>query len=426
MATEGRGFSEAFRAFRYRDFALFWPGALISNSGTWVQGVTVPYVLYRLTGSAAWVGLAAFAQFIPFMLMGPLAGSLADRFSRRRILLLTQTAAAACAFLLWVLWETDVARPGVIVGVVTLSGMCAGLAVPSWQAFVTELVPRDALLNAITLNSAQFNAARALGPALGGIVLGTLGPSWAFLLNAFSYLAVIGVLLLIRGRPPVRQAIEGRVLAQFRDGLRYVRAHTGIAVCIVVVTMVAFLGSPVFQLTPVFAEDVFHVGPGLYGVLTGALGAGAVLSAPFVSGWGGAVPRGRLAGWALLVYALAITSFGLAPTFWVGVFALGIAGAAYLTVVSTLMTSMQLLVEEEMRGRALAIYFMGFTGAYPVGALIQGWLADLIGAPATVVAAGLLLLGLVVWLRMRPGLLSAMEGPIAMDTVADAPAVAAG
>ena len=401
---------EALRAFRYRNFAIFWTGALLSNTGTWIQGVTVPYVLYQLTGSAAWVGLGAFAQFLPFMVMGPLAGSLADRFSRRQVLVVTQAAAAVVALALWLLWEADLATPGVIVAMVALGGVAAGLNVPAWQAFVTELVPRDALLNAITLNSAQFNGARALGPAVGGAVIATLGPSWAFLINALSYVAVLGALALVRVPPLERVPAAGRVLSQFAEGVRYTRAHTGIALCIVVVTVVAFLGSPVFQLAPVFAEEVFEVGPGWYGVLTGALGTGAVLGAPVVASWGTTVSRGRLAGGALLLYSASIVAFGLSPVLWVGIVALAVAGAGYLAVVSTLMTTMQLLVDEQMRGRVLAIYFMGFTGAYPLGSLIQGWVADRVGAPATTTTAGLLLLGLVVWLRVRPGLLASLEG----------------
>ena len=173
----------AVAALKHRNFAIFWTGALVSNIGTWIQTVTVPYVLYKTTDSAAWVGLAGFCQFIPGVIMGPWSGAIADRFNRRRVLMTTQTALAFCALGLWVMWQAGVRSPGALVAVVFATGVISALNIPTWQAFVTELVPKEDLLNAVTLNSAQFNAARAIGPALGGLVLATLGPSWAFLLQ---------------------------------------------------------------------------------------------------------------------------------------------------------------------------------------------------------------------------------------------------
>jgi MFS family permease len=410
--AEGRGsLKQSVEAFRHRNFALFWTGALLSNTGGWIQNVTVPYVLFQMTGSATWVGLAAFAQLFPTVILGPLSGSIADRFSRRRTLMVTQSFAAAMAFVLWGLWESGAASPGLILAVVMLFGLSGGLSIPSWQAFVTELVPRESLLNAITLNSAQFNAARALGPTIGGAVLATLGPSWAFLINGFSYVAVLGALALVRVAPLVRRPVEGRVLSQFVEGVRFTRRHSGLALVIALVAAVGLLGSPVFQLTAVFASEVFDVGPGWYGVLSGALGVGAVLSAPLIGGWGNSLPRSRLAGLALVIYAAAITCFGLSPGVWAGMAALLVAGGGYLAVVSTLQTTLQLLVTEEMRGRVLALYFMAFTASYPIGSLIQGAIADRVGAPATVTCAGLLLLGLAALIRLRPGLLATLDEP---------------
>jgi MFS family permease len=427
QAPPAGGLRQSLQAFRYRNFAIFWTGALLSNAGSWMQNITIPFVLYQMTGSAAWVGLAAFAQLFPTVLVGPLAGSLADRFPRRRVLLCAQGFAAFMALVLWAVWEADLARPGLFVALVAVSGVAGGLMIPSWQAFVTELVPRESLLNAITLNSAQFNAARALGPAIGGAVLATLGPGAAFLGNAFSYLAVLGALALVRVPELEREPLGGRILTQFVEGLRYTRRHLGLSVVILVVSAVALLGSPVFQLAAVFADDVFHVGAGWYGVMIGALGTGAVLGAPVIGGWGTTVKRSRLAGGSLLMYGAAITAFGLSPVIWVGMVALVFAGAGYLAVVSTLMTTLQLLVEEQMRGRVLALYFMAFTGAYPVGSLIQGWTADQVGAPATTTVAGLLLVGIAVGLRIRPRLLASLDGEADdADEVGQEAAAAAG
>ena len=192
------GLRAAVAALRYRNFALFWTGALISSTGGWVQNVTIPYVVYKLTDSETWVGFAGFSLLITAALFGPIGGTLADRLDRRKVLIVMQSAQAVVALILWAMWSAGVRSPGAIVALAALSGAFAGLMIGSWQAFVSELVPREVLLNAVTLNSAQFNAARAFGPAIGGIVLATLGPGWGFFINAVSFVAVIGALLPMR------------------------------------------------------------------------------------------------------------------------------------------------------------------------------------------------------------------------------------
>jgi len=406
-----RRLPDAVAAFRSRDFTLFWTGALVSNIGTWMQNVTVPYVLYyRLThGSAAWVGLAAFAQLFPSMLMGPVAGALAERLERRRVLIVSNAVQGLLALALWGVWIAGVRSPTVMVVLVACGGLAFGAVMPSWQAFLTELVPREDLLNAVTLNSAQFNGARALGPAVAGLVLGRFGPSWAFLFNALSFLAVIAVLGLIRSTAVVRHRARRHVLREFADGVSYARRHGGILLAIGIVVAVFFLGNPVFQLAPVFAKRVYRVGPGLYGWLTAAYGIGAVIGAGVLGVLGRRWPRSRLVVGAVLLYAAGLVGFGLSHRYVVGWLFLAVTGVAFLCAVATTNTSVQLLVADEMRGRVLALYMMALTGAYPLGALLQGWAADRVGAPATVIAAGSVLgvVGLV--LLLRPGLASLLD-----------------
>ena len=386
--TPRRGLRDAAQAFRHRNFALFWTGALLSNTGTWVQNVTVPFVVFQITGSAAWLGFAAFAQLFPAWLMGPLGGVIADRFPRRQVLLVSQSVMAVLALLEAAVWAAGVRSPVVIVGIVALSGFVAGLNIPSWQAFVSELVPRDALLNAVTLNSAQFNASRAFGPAIGGVVLAAFGPTWAFLINGLSYVAVLGALALIR-LPRIAPPPSGRprVFAEFANTIRYTRTKPGIVTCILVVLALGLFGSPVFTMLVVFADDVFHVDEGLYGVLGAALGFGAVLGTPVVAGWGSGLPRSRLIGGALVVYGAALLLFALAPAYWLAVLALLLAGAGYLAIASTLNTTIQLQVDESMRGKVLAFYLMGLTLTVPLGNLLQGWAVELVGPRATVAVA---------------------------------------
>jgi MFS family permease len=418
------GLRQAAAALQYPDFARLWWGALVSNTGTWIQSVTVPYVLYQITGSAAWVGFAAFAQFLPVVLMGPLAGSLADRFSRRRILLVSQAGLAAGAFALWVLWASGVRSPSVIVATISVIGVVAGLNIPAWQAFITELVPRSALLNAITLNSAQFNASRAFGPALGGLILATLGPGWAFLINAASFAAVIAALVAIRtpgvARPP---SARPKVMREFVEAVRYSRARPGIWVSILAVVALGLFGGPMSSLVVVFAEDVFEVGQGMYGLLGACLGIGSVLFAPLVAGPGSGLRRGPLTAVVLVLYGLSVVLFGLAPSFWVGALALLLAGGGWLTLASALNTTIQLQVDESMRGKVIAIYLMGLTASIPVGALAQGWLIDLVGPRATVAGAGLLLVATSMLIG-RGGRYARMDDPGPHDLTSAVPTAA--
>jgi MFS family permease len=382
-------------AFRHRNFALFWFGALFSNTGTWVQNVTVPYLVFQLTGSAAWVGVTAFAGLFPLALFSIVGGTLADRYQRRSILLVTQTAAAVVAVALWALWSTGHATLVPVLLLVAVGGMVTGLNIPAWQAFVSELVPRDVLLNAVTLNSTQFNAARAFGPALGGLVLAQLGVGWAFLLNAGSYLVVLVVLVAISVPRLVRQALRVSVLSGLASSVGYVRAHRGLSTCVLAVAGLGLLASPVNSLLVVFAEDVFGVDRFRYGLLGAALGLGAVLAAPLVAGPGTGVRRSLLAGGGMVVHGGALLGFALAPVYPVALGMLVLAGAAYLPVAATLNTTLQLQVVEAQRGKVLALYITVFTVAIPVGSLIQGAVASLVGARITLAVASVAFLGVV-------------------------------
>lgn len=387
-------------ALRVRDFRLFWTGALISNSGNWMQNVAVPFVVFQLTGSAAWVGFAGFAQFLPAWLMGPLGGAVADRFPRRRVLIVTAAAQAMAATAMAVAWASGVRSPWAYVGLVAVSGSIGGINIGSWQAFVPELVPREHLLNAVTLNSAQFNAARAFGPAVGGLVLAQLGVTWAFGLNALSFAAVIGALLLVKAEGAVaRGGGRPKVLAETWDAIRYVRDRPGIVTAIFVVVALGFLGSPIFSFIVVFAEDVFGVGDTAYGVLAAAQGAGAVLGAPIIAGPGTAWARSRLTKVGMVAYGSALVAFALSPLYLTAVLALLVSGAAYLAIAASLNTSIQLQVEDHMRGRVMALYVMGITATVPLGNLVQGALVEVVGARATTTGAGLAFIGVFLVLR---------------------------
>jgi MFS family permease len=407
-AVPERGLRAAVRALKHRDFALFWSSALLSNVGTWVQNTTVPFVVYDLTGSKSLIGVTAFLNMFPTVLVGPWAGALADRHARRRVLLWTQAAQAAVAAALWIVWLSGAGSVPALLVLVTLAAATNGLNIPAWQAYVTELVPRRDLLNAITLNSAQFNAARAIGPAIAGIILATLGPAWGFFLNAVSFGAVIIALFMIHAADVLRARPPGTVRQQFVVGWRYVRASKAIVLCMALVVLVAGLGMPVAQLMPAYASDIYEVGKGGYGLLASALGLGGIIVTPLIGGWGGLFRRSRIVAWSLVAYGLALFVFAVVPVLWVGVVCMAVAGGCFLAIVSTLNTNVQLQVDEHLRGRVMAIYVMAFTAAYPIGSLIQGAVADQIGVQATTAVAAVLLLGVTAWTRWS-GVLSALD-----------------
>jgi MFS family permease len=409
-----RGLRHAFRAMRHRDFALFFAGAFISNTGMWMQNVTVPFVLYQATEQAAWIGLGAFLQFMPALLVAGVGGVFADRFPRRRILLCSQSVNMVVALALWAVASTEPIRPGLVLGLVALAGLSSGFGIPAWQSLVPDLVPREHLLNAVALNSAQFNATRAIGFMVGGLTLARYGPGVAFAANGLSYLAVLAALLAVRaGRTATASGAGERVRSSFRLGLSYTRQHTGLLVAVATVGVVAFLGSPVVQLAPVFARDEFHVGEGAYGLLAGALGTGATVGSVLLGAYGDGLRRSRLVVIAIAGYGVAVAGMGATPSYAGGLVAMFLIGLGYLVVVSVLNTAVQIVVDDSYRGRVLALYGMAFVGAYPLGSLLQGTLADIFGVRPVVAGAGLLLVGYAGWLLARRDALATFDGTFA-------------
>ncbi len=407
------------RAFRHRDFRIFFFGALASNTGNWLQNLAVPFVIYDLTDSELWVGLAGFAQFMPSFLMSPLGGSLADRYSRKKVLLGSQLAMAVVAFVMWAVWILGFHEPLLILGITALTGLCSGLMIPSWQAFVPSLVPKEDLASAITLNSTQFNASRAIGPAMAGALIGAGGPGWAFFLNGVSFVAVIVALSLVRSPDVAKETTAPvSVVAGFVDAVGYIRQRTGILVGIVCAILVAFFGNPITQFIVVFTEDVYKTGPGVLGILAAGAGTGAVMIAPALSTWDGRIRRASVVRIGLPVYALAVIGFGLSPNWPLGLVALLVSGAGFLAVIATTNTAIQMIVAESMRGRVMSARVMGFMLSFPLGSLAQGALANQFGVRTAVTGSGVVLLSAALFLASKPALLATLDAPTdAIDRV---------
>ena len=378
-------------ALRSRDYSIFWCAAIVSNSGNWMQTITVPYVIFQLTRSTTWVGFAAFMTFGPSLLVGPLAGALADRMPRKQVVLATQATMMVSAFALWGLWITDAATPGLIVGVLCVSGLGAGLGIASWQSFIPQLVPREHLLSAIRLNSIQFTVARAFGPAIAGLVLAEFGAGTAFFVNAVSFVLVLMALLAIHPRPIEMPSEHPPVMEHFRAGVRYMRDRIALALPAVTILVVSFFGSSMVQLSAPLAEQVFGVDERKYGLLVGAFGTGALIGTITSMFLGDRIRRSRMVMTGILVFAGSQILLGSAPVYVVALVGLFGMGVAYTLVAVALNTSIQARVDESHRGRVLAIYLMGLLAGVPLGALSAGALAEGIGLRATIIAGGAVL-----------------------------------
>lgn len=380
---------EALTAFGYRNFRLFWVGGLISASGRFFQVVAIPAIIWSLTRSPFWVGLAGFAQMVPMALVAPFSGALADRHPRRKVLMVTQASQALVAVVFAAIWWGGIRSPSAYIAVSALAGLFGGLNLPAWQAFVSELVPRGVMLNAITLNSVQFNSARMIGPVLAGVTVARAGAGTAFAINAVSYLAVIVALFMIDTPDVVKTSAE-----RFRPArdifltAGYICRRAGIATAVAVVCLLGFFGLSIQVLSVVLAEEVFDRGPSGYGLMLTMIGVGAVVSAPLVASLGGRVNRSSIQGVALIVYGCAILGIALAPSFLVALVALAVMGAAHLTSASVLNTTVQLQVDEDHRAKVLGMYLMMLLLANPLGQLVLGRMMESIGPRASFAVAG--------------------------------------
>lgn len=411
MVERPRGFSHGLRAFRHRDFRRFWLGALVSNSGTWLQNLTLPYVLLLITDQATWAGISAFASLFPSVLLAPVAGNVADRFDRRRVLIVGQTLSATAALGLWATYASGQREPAVIVAVAAIGGLINAFTIPAWQSFIPLLVPAEDLPSAITMNSLQFNTARAIGPAAGGAFIAAAGPSAAFFANAMSFAAVVVALLLIGSGDTNQQRERRPIIAGFGEALGYARGQPGILMGIGIAAIVAFLGFPVVTFVVVFAQQVYDVGPVGLGILSALLGLGAILGAPIVSGMFGDLERARVVRIALPLYGAAILLFGSSTGPIQGSIGLLASGTCFMAVVATSNTAVQSIVADRIRGRVMALRIMTFTASYPIGALIQTRLSDALSPRIVVSTAGTAIVLLGMMLALRPQWLRRLDDP---------------
>ena len=384
--------SPTFRALSNRNYRLYASGAVVSNVGTWMQRVAQDWLVLQLTdNSGTALGVTTGLQFLPILLLSPYAGLIADRFPKRRLLQVTQLMLAVPALLLGVLALTGVAQTWQVYLIAFVFGIGAAFDAPARQSFVSEIVGPDDLTNAVGLNSASFNLARMIGPALAGVLIAAFGSGVpatgaVITLNALSYTAVIFALQRMRERDLTPATRERRHTGMIRDGVRYTLARPDLMLILTIVFFAGTFGLN-FQLTSaLMATEVFHKGAGEYGLLgtTLAVGSlsGALLAARRVR------IRHRLVILAALAFGAAEIVAGLLPSYLAFAVWTPVLGMASLTMITAANATFQMSVAPVMRGRVMALYMMVFMGGTPVGAPIVGWVGETFGARWTLLGGG--------------------------------------
>lgn len=388
-----------FTAFESRDFRLMWAGACTSSIGTWMQKLAQSWLVFQLSGSAFMLGLDNFLGEIPIFLLALYAGVVADRMDRRRLLVASQMAQMSCAFALAALFALGRAEVWHILSLSFVVGIAQAFGAPAYQSLLPSLVPREHLPNAIAMNSIQFNVARLVGPAVGGLTLSTLGAAWCFGLNGLSYGAVIATLFLIsvRHQPP---RTKETVHESMKQGLRFIRQQQGLVALITVSFFCTFLGIPIVVFLPVFAKDVFGGAEGTYTLLLTVEAAGAITGALLVAARRKRGRLGRDAILSLMGLGLFMIAFALSPRLELALVFLFFGGLTLIGCFSLLSSLVQLIATDEMRGRVMSIYNIAFRGGMPIGSLIIGQFVAQYSAPPVVAVNGALLAAIALFLLL--------------------------
>jgi MFS family permease len=396
---------DTFSALRHPNYRLWFIGQLVSLVGTWMQNTAQGYLVYELTRSPAYLGYVGFVSGLPAWIFTLYGGVIADRISRRTLLIITQSSMMALAFILAGLVFTGAVQPWHIVLLAGLLGIANAFDAPARQAFVVELVDRQDMVNAIALNSTMFNAATVVGPSVAGITYALFGPAWCFTINGVTYIAVIAALALMHIQvPPLRKRPQS-MLAEIKEGLAYALHDRLTLVVTLSMGVVSLFGLSVVTLLPAWSVDVLKGDVTTNGLLLSARGAGALLGALMVASLGRMKVQGKL--WTAGSFVMPITLLFFAGTRWLplAMFILVLAGWGFMIQANTSNALVQSQVPDHLRGRVMGIYTLVFFGGMPLGALLAGGLANYLGEPLTLTlgAIALLFCSAVVWLVL-PGL----------------------
>jgi MFS family permease len=390
-------FGFAVRALRHRNYRLFFGGQSLSLIGTWMTQVASSWLVYRLTSSALLLGLVSFSGQLPALLLTPFAGVWVDRWDRRLVLKVTQILAMLESFALAVLVFSGHVNIWYILGLTMFQGAVNAFDIPARQTFVVEMLEdRADLPNAIALNSSMMNGARLIGPSIAGAVIAIAGEGYCFLIDGISYIAVIASLMLMDTKPSAA-LIQENLFSGLKAGWRYVMGYDPIRSILALIAFISLVGLPYTVLLPVFASAILHGGPNTFGLLTGATGLGAFISAVLLAMRKSIVGLGKRMAITSLTFGAALIVFAFSQTFWLSLLLMLVVGFSMMQVIASGNTILQTIVDEDKRGRVMSFYTLAFIGAAPVGSLLAGALANQIGAVPTVVVCGLLCIIASLW-----------------------------
>jgi MFS family permease len=382
--------SPLWRSLRHRDYKLYLSAQLVSVCGTWMQQVAQSWLIYRLTGSATLLGVVGFASQIPIFSLAAIGGVLTDRYSPQRIVLWTQTAALIQALMLATLTLTGWVQPIHIILLGIVLGIINALDMPARQSLVNQLVHVEDLSNAIALNSSIINAARIVGPAIAGILVAQFGEGVCFMINAISYLVVIGALMAMNVSRRIPDSTPQVSLTRsLAEGISYALAISPIRHLLLLMGLVGFMGMPYITLMPVFAAKIHRGGADALGLMMGAVGIGALVGSLFLARRSKILGLGRIIVAAALTFGTGLILFSFSSVFALSLLILGVVGCAWMLLVAGCNTALQSLSDDKMRGRIMSLFSMMLIGMAPFGSLIAGWSADHIGAPRVIMIGGL-------------------------------------
>ncbi|MGA7537860.1 MAG: MFS transporter [Steroidobacteraceae bacterium] len=406
-----RGISHGWRALRHRNFKLFFFGQSISLIGTWMTRLATAWLVYRLTHSALLLGVVSFSGQIVSFLLGPFAAVWVERLERRRLLVVTQAAAALQSLSLAALTLTHRITLEEIIGLMIFQGLINAFDMPGRQSFLVHMVEdRGDLANAIAINSSMVNGARLIGPAIGGLIIAAFGEGWCFLIDGVSYFAVIASLALMRLTAlNTRTRAESTLLQELREGWNYVSGFRPIRTILLLLAMTCLMGWPYSVLLPVFAGTVLHGDAHTLGWLTAASGAGALTSALALAMRKSVAGLTRTLQVAVALLGVGLILFGLSHVLWLSLALMVVVGFGLIQAAAVCNTIIQSLVPDDKRARVMGYYTMAFFGAAPFGSLMAGALAQHIGAPHTVMLTGTFCIAGAAWFtfqlpKIRPGM----------------------
>lgn len=379
------------RALAHKNYRLFFSGQTISLIGTWMTRIATSWLVYRLTGSALLLGVVGFAGQIPSFVLAPFAGVLVDRWNRHRLLVITQVLALLQSLAMAILTLTGLIKMWHVIVLSVFQGLINAFDMPARQAFVVEMVDnREDLANAIALNSSMVNAARLLGPSLGGVVIAAVGEGWCFMIDAISYIAVIiSLLAMTLVQRTILRTSDANMFAQLREGWNYAARFAPIRNILMLIGLVSLVGMPYTVLMPVFANDVLHGGPNTLGLLMAASGVGALIGALLLAARKSVLGLGKYIPLTAGAFGAGLIVFSFTRVLWLSLLLMVVTGLGFMVQMAVSNTILQTIVDEDKRGRVMSFYTMAFMGTAPFGSLLAGSVAERIGAPHTLFFGGI-------------------------------------